>query len=353
MMKRVRPFFLLFLPLRTTCAANLHTDRWQLARFPRWQRRHRIHLLGWFLMLQCLRHPFLQLLDARAAARMSGQKFRRLMTAHRLLHPLPEHDGFVGVSLAFIALGAWVPVVLEWALLAGAPAFAESPTITVQWGGLAFPDQAATLSVGGTINRFTEVDNTSLTSLHYESTLTDTFGLNLVSISWTKQWDCAICEGITTKVTAGAALIPEEPGKHQTDIHNILGLSQSGIGGMAGSSDGMSALVSRLFSFQRNGNGVAFGTSFVRTGGTLSKDLFERSIARGLTLPIDVGLPERFSLMGRVSMTQQFWSLSYRYADMKVETWNQTPYRSSSAAQRDFGFAVAYTVIFDGKGWRK
>jgi hypothetical protein len=243
-------------------------------------------------------------------------------------------------------------VVLESALLASAPAFAESPSVTIQWGGLAFSDQASTV-VHGSANRFTELDNPSLASLRHESSLNEILGLNLVSISWTKQWNCSICQAITTNVTAGAVLTPEDPSRHETDIQRMLAMSQSRSAGIENenSIDGMGAFVNKVFSIQRNGNGVAFGTSFVRAGGTLSKDLFEREGVRGLSLPFDVGLPQQFSLMGRVSASQQFLSLAYRYEGIKVETWNQSAY--SNPARGDLGIAVAYTVVFDGKGWKK
>lgn len=235
---------------------------------------------------------------------------------------------------------AWVPVVLEWALLAGAagaPAFAESPAVTVRWGGLAFSGQASTLPVDGTINHSTAFDNHSPTSLRSESPLNDTFGINLVSISWTKQWDCSICQGITTKMTAGVVLMPEEPSRLPTDIRNM--------GGSATSVDGMDAILNKWFSIKQNGDGVAFGTSFIRTGSTLSTDLFGRSVVGGLALPIDVSLPERLSLMGRANLKEQFSSLSYRYEGLKVETWNQTPY--NNPGRGDFGVAVAYSVEWD------
>src|ERR1043166_4100615 len=144
----------------------------------------------------------------------------------RLTMPL----GFLSLTLRTSArglkAGAWIPVVLEWALLGITPAFAESPAVPVQWGGLAFLDQDSTLSVGGTINRLGDADNPSLLSLRSASALNETFGMSLVSISWTKQWDCSICEGITTKLTVGAVLMPDEAGRPQSDIHSILAQSR-------------------------------------------------------------------------------------------------------------------------------
>jgi hypothetical protein len=277
---------------------------------------------------------------------MGGQKFQRLLTTRRLLHG--EHDKLpairVGIGRAGFMVRAWIPVVLESALLAGAPAFAESQEITVQWGGLAFSNQASTLSASGTGNRLIDVDNVSLDSFRPETALNDTFGVNLVSISWTKQWNCSFCQGFMTKVTAGAVLIPEDPNRLPTDVNYILSRTQYRIGGIANGPEGMGGLMGKLFS-QRNGDGPAFGTSLVRTGTTLSKELFERSISQGLALPLDASLPEDFSLMGRVNLKAQFWSLSYRYEGLKVEAWNQTPY--SDPSRGDTGVAVAYSVEWD------
>jgi hypothetical protein len=248
-------------------------------------------------------------------------------------------------SSAGLTIGLWLPVILEWAVLGlgVGSAFAEPPQeVTVQWGGVAFFDHAAPVTGGGT-SRLIDMDNVSLDSLRPETTLNDTFGVNLVSITWTKQWNCSFCDNFMTRVTAGAVLIPDDPNRLQTDPHYIMSRTQYRIGGMANGADGMSGLVNKFFS-QRN-DGPAFGQSLVRNGTTLSKELFERSISRGLAIPIDTRLPESFSLMGRVNLRAQFWSLAYKYEGLKIEAWNQTPYRDPS--QSDLGIAVAYSVEWD------
>lgn len=75
---------------------------------------------------------------------------------------------------------------------------AESPAPTVHWGGLAYPDQVNTLSIGYAGNRFTQFNNIS-----------ETIGFNFGSLSWTQHW--RQIEGLSTNLTLGAGPTGEQP----------------------------------------------------------------------------------------------------------------------------------------------
>ena len=88
--------------------------------------------------------------------------------------------------------------------------FAESPAPTVHWGGLAYPDQINTLSIGYTGNRFTEFDG-------YENRynkIRQTMGINFGSISWTQHWKQFEGEGFSTNITIGAGPTGEQPTRY-------------------------------------------------------------------------------------------------------------------------------------------
>jgi hypothetical protein len=204
--------------------------------------------------------------------------------------------------------GAWFVIVFLQGLLLclGRPVWAESPAPTVHWGGLAFPDQTPTLSIGGTVNRFSEFDNPTRNSVAYESSLHQSFGLNFASVSWTKQWECSLCQGVTTNLTAGVGPTSEEPSKFLADIHNIFHIPRAPTGRIRHGVDGMlDASATKWFSLQKSDEArSAFGDTFIGAGlsaGTLYQEVFVRGGVRRLALPVDENLPVRFSVMGRYS----------------------------------------------------
>ncbi|MBH0207829.1 MAG: hypothetical protein HP495_04760 [Nitrospira sp.] len=82
-----------------------------------------------------------------------------------------------GLSLLFFSLLVW---------LVPSPARGESPAPSVHWGSTAFPDQYTTVTSGLTLNRFTPIDGLGN---KYDSTVGNTLGFNLITLSWTKHWD--------------------------------------------------------------------------------------------------------------------------------------------------------------------
>ncbi len=83
--------------------------------------------------------------------------------------------------------------------------FAESPSPTVHWGGLAYPDQTPLVELGFTANRFTEFDNQG----RRFNNIRETMGLNFGTISWTEFWEQI--PGWTTNLTVGAGPTGEQP----------------------------------------------------------------------------------------------------------------------------------------------
>ena len=87
------------------------------------------------------------------------------------------------------------------------PAWSESPAPTVHWGGAAFPDQYSTVTTGLTLNRFTPVDGLGN---KYDSTVSNTLGFNLITLSWTQHWGGNF-EGWSTNLTTGISPTGNEP----------------------------------------------------------------------------------------------------------------------------------------------
>jgi len=115
-------------------------------------------------------------------------------------------SSFVGALYMIILLGLVTNI------------FAESPAPTVHWGGLAYPDQVNTLSIGYTGNRFTEFNG----DLARYNTIRETMGLNFGSISWTQHWKQF--EGISTNITIGAGPTGEQPTRYLQNefIHDAM-----------------------------------------------------------------------------------------------------------------------------------
>src|SRR6266705_7179292 len=86
-------------------------------------------------------------------------------------------------------------------------AFGESPAPSVHWGSLAFPDQYSTLTTGLTLDRFTPTDGVGN---KFDSTVTQTLGLNLITLSWTSHWDTWV-PGFSTNLTAGISPTANQP----------------------------------------------------------------------------------------------------------------------------------------------
>jgi hypothetical protein len=85
---------------------------------------------------------------------------------------------------------------------------AESPAPTVHRGGLAYPDQVNTLSLGYTGNRFTQFNG----ERDQFNRISETMGFNFGSLSWTQHWRSF--EGLSTNLTVGAGPTGEQPTRY-------------------------------------------------------------------------------------------------------------------------------------------
>jgi len=111
---------------------------------------------------------------------------------------------------------ALVPAILFF-LFAGS-AVAESPAPTMHWGGLAYPDQVNTLSLGYIGNRFTQFDGDGAQF----NRISETMGFNFGSLSWTQHWQRF--EGFSTNLTIGAGPTGEQPTRYLQNefIHDTI-----------------------------------------------------------------------------------------------------------------------------------
>ncbi len=95
------------------------------------------------------------------------------------------------------------------------PAWGESPAPSVHWGSMAFPDQYSTLTGGLTLNRFTPIDGLGN---KYDSTVGNTLGFNLITLSWTKHWDYSgtswLWKNWSTNFTVGISPTGDEPSQY-------------------------------------------------------------------------------------------------------------------------------------------
>lgn len=103
----------------------------------------------------------------------------------------------------------WLSILAITCLMGLVPSLArsESPAPSVHWGGMAFPDQYSTVTTGLTLNRFTPVDGVGA---KYDSTVGNTLGFNLITLSWTQHWD-GNWKDWSTNLTAGISPTGDEP----------------------------------------------------------------------------------------------------------------------------------------------
>ena len=87
-------------------------------------------------------------------------------------------------------------------------ALAESPSPTVHWGGLGYPDAYSKLELGYTGNRFTEFNRAGV---RYNS-INETMGLNFGTASWTQHWKRF--EGWSTNLTFGGGPTSDQPTRY-------------------------------------------------------------------------------------------------------------------------------------------
>ena len=107
-------------------------------------------------------------------------------------------------------------------LIMVASAIAESPAPTVHWGGIAYPDQFNTLTIGGTFNRFTEFDGAET---RYNSTLDDSLRIEFRH----DELESALgtIGRLETNITVGAGPTGSQPTKFVQNnlVHKTLGFA--------------------------------------------------------------------------------------------------------------------------------
>ncbi len=103
----------------------------------------------------------------------------------------------------------WIPLLGIFLVLglASTPVWSETPAPSVHWGAMAFPDQYSTFTGGLTLNRFTPTDGLGN---RFDSTVENTLGFNLITMSWTQHWG-GILKGWSTNLTAGISPTGDEP----------------------------------------------------------------------------------------------------------------------------------------------
>ena len=259
----------------------------------------------------------------------------------------------------------WLLAVLWPGLLFADPAAAEyvpSSTdggraaivdVAAQDRGTAIPDRAPAVSFEDTVNRVSEFDLATRHSMAYDSRYSPTVELHLFSLNWTQQWNCKICQGLTTNLRVSALSISEEPTQHPADFRRTYPSFQAPVGRLRNEIGDNGDAIERMSFKQSGDSSLQFGTNYVRVGSTLSKELFGRSAVSRLAVPLDLGLPSHMSLMSRVNQKEQFWSLAYRYDDehqsLKVETWSQVQYNQLN--QANLGVGMAYNLVWYSTSW--
>ncbi|HSF67836.1 MAG TPA: hypothetical protein VLA67_10460 [Nitrospiraceae bacterium] len=82
---------------------------------------------------------------------------------------------------------------------------AESPSPTVHWGGLGYPDAHSKLELGYTGNRFTEFNSTG----QRYNNINESMGINFGTVSWTQHWERF--KGWSTNLTFGGGPTSDQP----------------------------------------------------------------------------------------------------------------------------------------------
>lgn len=131
---------------------------------------------------------------------MEGRLFtmKRKIAFDRASRPKQRRVTLIGGALLLLAGGI------------STPAWSENPAPSVHWGSVAFPDQYTMVTSGLTLNRFTPIDGVGN---KYDSTVGNTLGFNLMTLSWTQHWT-GMLEGWSTNLTAGVSPTSDEPSQY-------------------------------------------------------------------------------------------------------------------------------------------
>lgn len=197
--------------------------------------------------------------------------------------------------------------VLLAVILACSHAFAEAPAPSVHWGSLSFPDQYSTLTTGLTLNRFTPTDGAGT---KYDSTIQQTLGFNLITLSWTQHWGDDPSSGWSTNLTVGISPTSNEPSEYFQNkvVHQLRHLPPVATIQPRRDTDAMiDGSVTRWFPLIHP-KVLFLGGGF--SVGTLYQEVFLRTGIRRLQMTPDLyrgdwgAVSVRTSIMGRVSLQE-------------------------------------------------
>lgn len=204
------------------------------------------------------------------------------------------------LQMAIIKILLGMLLALIWAVPQG---LAEAPGPSVHWGALAFPDQYSTLTAGLILNRFTPTDGAGT---KYDSTISQTLGFNLITLSGTQHWGDST-GGWSTNLTVGVSPTSNEPSEFFQNkvVHQLRHLPPVPTIQPRNDTDVMvDGSVTKWVSFIQP-RLLFLGGGF--SVGTLYQEVFLRSGFRRLQVTPDFyrgdwgGLSLRTSLLGRVS----------------------------------------------------
>lgn len=199
-----------------------------------------------------------------------------------------------------------VCAVLLSIVLAHAEAFGEAPAPAAHWGGLAFPDQYSTLTAGLTLDRFTPTDGAGA---KYDSTISQTLGLNLITLSRTHHWGDPSA-GWSMNLTVGISPSSNEPSEYFQNkvVHQLRHLPPVPTFQSRRDTDVMvdGSVTKWLPLWQPKA--IFFGGGF--SVGTLYQEVFLRTGIRRLQVTPDLyrgdwgAVSVRTSILGRVSVQE-------------------------------------------------
>lgn len=201
-------------------------------------------------------------------------------------------------------------------LIVMAPAVArgEAPAPSVHWGSNAFPDQYTALTAALTTDRFTPTDGAGN---QFGASVTDTIGLNLFSLSWTRHWDEEVFQGFSTNLTIGGSPTADQPSRYLQDnvVHTLRHIPPVLVKKARNDTDAMAdGSVTQWMKFMGDTKALFLGGGF--SGGTLYQELFMRGGVRRMHVGPDFGtgdyhlfsVPEDLPFSLRLSlMARQSW----------------------------------------------
>jgi hypothetical protein len=191
-------------------------------------------------------------------------------------------------------------------MLTSTKAFGEAPAPSVHWGSLSFPDQYSTLTTGLILDRFTPTDGGGA---KYDSTVAQTLGFNLVTLSWTRH-GAERFAGWSMNLTAGISPTTNQPSEFFQNkvVHQLRHLPPVPTMQARQDTDAMvDGSVTKWFPLFRPKDVFLGGGLSV---GTIYQEFFLRTGVRRLQVTPDLydgdwgAVSVRTSLLGRVSLQE-------------------------------------------------